>query len=168
MQLETWYYRLWLQLQETNLRPQSHVNLFFAIKRNVNEVNFKNNDNILPPPTTDRYCGASDKYCPPQDQDKLMIMLRYIRKKKYMKDQLKGYRNTANILPHEQICHLCCGNFSNLLSVSTIAKIFCKEEYLISSLLSLSRILSWYMQLRWSTLSWYWCLFISYRAFTKP
>ena len=122
--------------------------MFFAIKRNVNEVNFKNNDNILPPPTTDRYCGASDKYCPPQDQDKLMIMLRYIRKKKYMKDQLKGYRNTANILPHEQICHLCCGNFSNLLSVSTIAKIFCKEEYLISSLLSLSRILSWYMQLR--------------------
>ena len=161
MQLETWYYRLWLQLQETNLRPQNHVNMFFAIKRNVN-------DNILPPPTTDRYCGASDKYCPPQDQDKLMIMLRYIRKKKYMKDQFKGYRDTANILPHEQICHLCCGNFSNLLSVSTIAKNFCKEEYLISSLLSLSRILSWYMQLRWSTLSWYWCLFISYRAFTKP
>ena len=139
---------MWLQLQETNLRTQSHVNMFFAIKRNVNEVRFKNNDNILPPPTTDGYCGASDKYSPPQDQEKLMIMLKYIRSKKCTKDQSKAYRNTANILPLEQICDLCCGNFSKPLSVSTIAKIFCKEEYLISSLLSLSRILSWYMQLR--------------------
>ena len=140
---------MWLQLQETNLRTQSHVNMFFAIKRNVNEVRFKNNDNILPPPTTDGYCGASDKYSPPQDQEKLMIMLKYIHEsKKCTKDQSKAYRNTANILPLEQICDLCCGNFSKPLSVSTIAKIFCKEEYLISSLLSLSRILSWYMQLR--------------------
>ena len=122
--------------------------MFFAIKRNVNEVRFKNNDNILPPPTTDGYCGASDKYSPPQDQEKLMIMLKYIRSKKCTKDQSKAYRNTANILPLEQICDLCCGNFSKPLSVSTIAKIFCKEEYLISSLLLLSRILSWYMQLR--------------------
>ena len=125
---------MWLQLQETNLRTQSHVNMFFAIKRNVNEVRFKNNDNILPPPTTDGYCGASDKYSPPQDQEKLMIMLKYIHEsKKCTKDQ---------------ICDLCCGNFSKPLSVSTIAKIFCKEEYLISSLLLLSRILSWYMQLQ--------------------
>ena len=139
---------MWLQLQETNLRTQSYVNMFFAIKRNVNEVRFKNNDNILPPPTTDGYCGASDKYSPPQDQEKLMIMLKYIRSKKCTKDQSKAYRNTANILPLEQICDLCCGNFSKPLSVSTIAKIFCKEEYLISSLLLLSRTLSWYMQLR--------------------
>ena len=122
--------------------------MFFAIKRNVNEVRFKNNDNILPPPTTDGYCGASDKYSPPQEKEKLMIMLKYIRSKKCTKDQSKAYRNTANILPLEQICDLCCGNFSKPLSVSTIAKIFCKEEYLISSLLLLSRTLSWYMQLR--------------------
>ena len=45
-------------------------------------------------------------------------MLKYIRNKEYKKDQLKAYRTfnqsavSANILPVEQICHLCCGNFS--------------------------------------------------------
>ena len=57
----------------------------------LNEVNFKNND-ILPPATTDEYCGTLDEFSPPQDQEKLMIMLKYIRNKKYTKDQLKAYR----------------------------------------------------------------------------
>ena len=45
-------------------------------------------------------------------------MLKYIRNKEYKKGQLKAYRTfnqsavSANILPLEQICHLCCGNFS--------------------------------------------------------
>ena len=42
---------------------------------------------------------------------------------KYKKDQLKAYRNTANTLLLEQICHLCCGKFSKTLAISTIAKI---------------------------------------------
>ena len=58
----------------------------------LNEVNFKSNDNILPPPTTDEYCGTLDEFSPPQDQEKLMIMLKYIRNKKYTKDQLKACR----------------------------------------------------------------------------
>ena len=71
-----------------------------------------------------------------------------------MKDQLKAYCSfnqseaPVNILPLEQMCHLCCGNFSKPLFVSTIAKIFCKAQYLMCSLLSLSRILSWYIHLR--------------------
>ena len=95
----------------------------------VNEVNFQNNDNILPPPTTDEYCGTSNECYPPQDQEKFMIMLKYIRDKEYKKDQLKVYRTfnqsaaSADILPLEQICHLCCRNFRKPLSVSTIAKI---------------------------------------------
>ena len=34
----------------------------------LNKVNF--NDNILPPPTTDEYCGTSDECSPPQHQKK--------------------------------------------------------------------------------------------------
>ena len=95
----------------------------------LNEVNFKNSDNILPSPTTDEYCGTSDDCYPPQDQKKLMIMLKDIRNKEYKKDQLKAYRTfnqsavPANILPLVQICHLCCGNVSKPLSVSSNAKI---------------------------------------------
>ena len=51
-------------------------------------VNFKNDDNILPPPITDDYCGTSDEWSPPQNQKKLMIMLNYIQNKEYTKDQL--------------------------------------------------------------------------------
>ena len=58
----------------------------------LNEENFKNSDNILPPPTTDEYCGTSDECYQPQDQEKFMIMLKYIRNKEYKKDQLKAYR----------------------------------------------------------------------------
>ena len=78
----------------------------------VNEVIFKNNDNILPPPTSDEYCGTSNECYPPQDQEKLMIMLKYIRDKEYKKDQLKAYRTfnlsatSADILPLEQIFNL--------------------------------------------------------------
>ena len=43
----------------------------------LNEVNFKNNDNILSPPTTDDYCGTSEECSPPQDQEKLITMLKY-------------------------------------------------------------------------------------------
>ena len=93
--------------------------MVFSSKQNVNEVNFRNNDNIPPPPTTDEYCEASDECSPPQDQEKLMIM----NTMKYKKDQLKAYRNTANTLLLEQICHLCCGKFSKPLAISTIAKI---------------------------------------------
>ena len=101
---------------------------FLQLCEMLNEVNFKNSDNIPPPPTTDEYCGTSGECSPPQDQEKLMIMLKYIRNKKFTKDQLKAYRTfnqspaPANILPLEQICHSCCGNFSKPLSVSTIAK----------------------------------------------
>ena len=101
--------------------------MVFLTKQNVNEVNFRNNDIIPPPPTTDEYCEASHyssvvvwSVCsPPQDQEKLMIM----NTMKYKKDQLKAYRNTANTLLLEQICHLCCGKFSKTLAISTIAKI---------------------------------------------
>ena len=95
----------------------------------LTELNFKNSNNILPLPTTDEYCGTSDECYPPQDQDKLMIMLKYIRNKEYEKDQLNAYRTfnqsavPANILPLEEICHLCCGDLSKPLSVSTNAKI---------------------------------------------
>ena len=75
----------------------------------LNKANFKNSDNILPHPTTDEYCGTSDDCYPPQDQEKLMIMLKYIRNKECKKDQLKAYRTfnqdavPANILPLAQI-----------------------------------------------------------------
>ena len=58
-----------------------------------------------------------------------MITLKYIRNKKYTKIQLKAYRTfnqsaaPTNILPLEQISHLCCGNISKALSFLTIAKI---------------------------------------------
>ena len=58
-----------------------------------------------------------------------MIMLKYIRNKEYEKDQLKAHRTfnqsavPANILPLEEICHLCCGDLSKPLSVSNNAKI---------------------------------------------
>ena len=95
----------------------------------LTELNFKNSNNILPLPTTDEYCGTSDECYPPQDQEKLIIMLKYIRNKEYEKGQLKAYRTfnqsavPTNILPLEEMCHLCCGNLSKLLSVSTNAKI---------------------------------------------
>ena len=121
----------------------------------LNEVNFKSNDNILPPPATDEYCGTSDEFSPTQDQEELMIMLKYIRNKECMKDQLKAYPTfkksvaPANLLRLEQTGHLCCGNFSKPLSVSTIVTImtlqglfikllvFCKEMYSMCSFLSL-------------------------------
>ena len=102
---------------------------FFQQNKMLNGVKIKINDNILPPPTTDGYCGTWDESSPPQDQEKLMITLKYIRNKKYTKIQLKAYRTfhrsatPANILPLEQICHLCCGNISKALSFLTIAKI---------------------------------------------
>ena len=80
---------------------------FLQLREMLNEVNFKNCDNIPPPPTTDEYCGTSGECSPPQDQEKLMIMLKYIRNKKFTKDQLKAYRTfnqspaPANILPLE-------------------------------------------------------------------
>ena len=58
----------------------------------LTELNFKNSNNILPFPTTDEYRGTSDKCYPPQDQEKLMIMLKYIQNKEYEEDQLKAYR----------------------------------------------------------------------------
>ena len=102
---------------------------FFEQNEMLNDVNFFKNNKLLPLRTTDGYYGTSDKCSPPQEQEKLMIMLKYIWNKKYTKDQLKAYRTfnqtaaPANILPLEEICHLCCGNFSKSLSVSTIAKI---------------------------------------------
>ena len=95
----------------------------------LTELNFKNSNNSLPLPTTDEYCGTSGKCYPPQDQEKLIIMLKYIRNKEYEKDQSKAYRIfnqsavPVNILPLEEISHLCCGNLSKPLSVSTNAKI---------------------------------------------
>ena len=71
----------------------------------VNEVNFKNYDNILPPPTTDEYCGTSDECYPPQYQETLMITLKYIRDKEYKKDLLKAYR-TFNQSAAQRIYYL--------------------------------------------------------------
>ena len=102
--------------------------MVFQQSKMLNGVNIKIND-ILPPPTTDRYCGTWDECSPPQDQEKLMITLKYIRNKKYTKDQLKAYRTfkqsaaPKNILPLEQVYHLCCVYISTALSVLTIAKI---------------------------------------------
>ena len=101
---------------------------FFQQNKMLNEVNIKINDNILPPPTTDRYCGIWDECSPSQNQEKL-ITLKYIWNKKYKKDKLKAYRTfnlsaaPTSILPLEQVFHLCCGNISKALSVSTIDKI---------------------------------------------
>ena len=84
---------------------------FLQLKEMLSELNFKNADNILPPPITDDYCGTLDECSPPQNQKKLMIMLKYIQNKEYTKDQLKAYctfnQSTApaKILPLEQICH---------------------------------------------------------------
>ena len=58
----------------------------------LTELNFRNSNNILPLPTTDECCGTSDKCHPPQDQEKLMIMLKYIQNKEFEEDQLKAYR----------------------------------------------------------------------------
>ena len=62
---------------------------FLQLYEMLNEENFKNSDNILPPPTTDEYCGTSDECSLPQDQEKLVIMLKYIRNKKIHKRSTK-------------------------------------------------------------------------------
>ena len=43
---------------------------FLQLNEMLNEVNFKKDDNILPPPITDDYCGTSDKCSPPKNQKK--------------------------------------------------------------------------------------------------
>ena len=81
----------------------------------LTELNFKNSNNILPLPTNDEYCGTSGKCYPPQDQEKLMIMLKYIQNKEHEEDQLKAYRTKVQF---QRICYLlkkyvtCCGNLS--------------------------------------------------------
>ena len=70
---EIWHFRLW---------PLHKAMPVWSLQQNemLNKVN--SNDNILPPPTTDEYCGTSDECSPPQDRNKLMIVLKYIRNKK--------------------------------------------------------------------------------------
>ena len=50
----------------------------FEQNKMLNDVNFFKNNKLLPLRTTNGYYGTSGKCSPPQEQEQLMIMLKYI------------------------------------------------------------------------------------------